>query len=112
EDVEQGRSRYLLVSMPPRSGKSQLASTWFPLWLIRRHPDWKIGLISHTDTLAISWGRTVRALIEEHEQEFGIRLAKDAGAASNWQTEARGSLTARSTGQSITGLGFKVMIVD
>jgi len=112
EDVEAGQNRYLLISMPPRSGKSQLTSTYFPLWLLRRHTDWKVGLISHSDSLSIGWGREVRRLIEENSAAYGIRLARDAGAASHWQTEDKGSVTSRSVGQSITGLGFKVMLID
>lgn len=112
EDVEAGQSRYLLISMPPRSGKSQLTSTYFPLWLLRRHADWKIGLISHSDSLSIGWGREVRRLIEENSEAYGIRLARDAGAASHWQTESKGSVTSRSVGQSVTGLGFKVLLID
>ena len=112
EAVERGESRKILVSMPPRSGKSQLTSTYFPLWLLRRHPSWKLGLISHSDTLSIGWGREVRRILEENRERYGVRIAHDAGAASHWQTEARGSVTARSVGQSVTGLGFKVLLID
>lgn len=112
EDVEAGQNRYILISMPPRMGKSQMTSTYFPLWLLRRHADWKIGLISHSDSLSIGWGREVRRLIEENSEAYGIRLARDAGAASHWQTESKGSVTSRSVGQSVTGLGFKVMLID
>ena len=112
-DVEAGRSRRLLVSMPPRTGKSHLTSTHFPTWLLRKHPDWKIGLISHSPHLAVSWGRAVRRLVEEHGSELGLSIAKDAGAASDWQTTSGGGITSRSMpGQSVTGLGFKVMLID
>lgn len=112
-DVEAGRSRRLLVSMPPRTGKSHLTSTHFPTWLLRKHPEWKIGLISHSPHLAVSWGRAVRRLVEEHGGELGLTIAKDAGAVSDWQTTSGGGITSRSMpGQSVTGLGFKVMLID
>lgn len=112
-DVEAGQTRYLRVSMPPRMGKSLLTSVYLPIWLLRKHPDWKLGLISHSPTLAVSWGREVRRTIEEHGKALGIALAKDAGAASEWQTTARGGIVSRSApGQSITGLGFKVLLID
>lgn len=112
-DVEAGTSRRLLVSMPPRTGKSHLTSTHFPTWLLRKHPDWKIGLLSHSPHLAVSWGRAVRRLVEEHGGELGLTIAKDAGAASDWQTTSGGGITSRSMpGQTITGLGFKVMLID
>lgn len=113
EDVEKGISRKLVVSMPPRMGKSQLTSVYLPVWLLHKHPDWKIGLISHSPHLATSWGRQVRRIVEERGKELGLAVAKDAGAVSDWQTTRRGQVVARSApGQSITGLGFKVMLVD
>lgn len=113
KDVEAGQSRFLVVSMPPRLGKSQQASVYLPLWLLRTHPDWKIGMISHSPTLAVSWGRQVRRMIEEHGDLLGVTIAKDAGAASEWQTTEKGGIVSRSApGQSITGLGFKVMLID
>ena len=112
-DVEAGESRFLTVSMPPRMGKSSMTSVGMPLWLLRQHPDWKIGLVSHSPTLATSWGRQVRRAVEEHGPEFGLSIAPDAGAVADWQTTAGGGVTSRSApGQSITGLGFKVMLVD
>ena len=41
-DVEAGQNRMLAVSMPPRSGKSTLLSTYTPTWILRAHPDWSI----------------------------------------------------------------------
>ena len=112
-DVEAGESRFLTVSMPPRMGKSSMTSVGMPLWLLRQHPDWKIGLVSHSPTLATSWGRQVRRAVEEHGPEFGLSIAPDAGSVADWQTTAGGGVTSRSApGQSITGLGFKVMLVD
>ena len=112
-DVERGESRFITVSMPPRMGKSALTSVNLPIWLLRQHPDWKIGLVSHSPTLAVSWGRQVRRMVEEHGLEFGLKIAHDAGSVSDWQTTDGGGVASRSApGQSITGMGFKVMLVD
>lgn len=111
-DVQDGISRRIIVSMPPRSGKSQLSSIYTPLWLLRVNPRWKIGLISHDPTLATAWGRNVRAMVENHP-DFGLNIRPDAGAASAWETTEGGGVTSRSApGQSITGRGFNIMIVD
>jgi predicted phage terminase large subunit-like protein len=111
-DVEAGQSRYMVVSMPPRSGKSQLCSVYLPAWVLSEHPDWSIGLISHDPSLAVNWGRDVRALVEENAEALGLELASDAGAAAEWKTTEKGGVLSRSVGQSITGRGFKVLIVD
>lgn len=111
KDVENGQSRWITVSMPPRSGKSSLTSIWLPTWLMQNHPDWKVGLISHSPTLSSSWGRQVRRVIEQFPQ-IGVKLASDAGAVTDWQTTEGGGVISRSVGQSTTGLGFKVLLLD
>lgn len=111
--VEAGENRYMTISMPPRMGKSTLTSINLPIWLLRQHPDWKIGLISHSPQLATAWGRQVRRFVEEDGERWGIKIASDAGAVSEWQTTRGGGIVSRSApGQSITGLGFKVMLMD
>ena len=111
-DVEAGQSRFLAVSMPPRSGKSTLASVHLPLWVLRRHPSWRVGLLSHSPLLATSWGRQVRREVERHRDQLGLRIARDAGAVSEWQTEQGGGVMSRSVGQSVTGFGFRVACLD
>jgi len=107
-----GESVFIRVSMPPRMGKSVMCSEFLPLWCLRRHPDWKIGLVSYSDSLASSWGRQVRRFVEDPRLGLGIDLASDAGAVKDWETVEGGGVTARSIGMGITGKGFKVLIVD
>lgn len=112
-DVQRGHSRHIVVSMPPRMGKSLLTSVYLPIWLLRRDPSWKIGLISHSPQLATMWGRQVRRVIEKQGAALGLSIAPDAGAVADWQTSQEGGIASRSApGQSITGLGFKVMLID
>lgn len=112
-ESQDGQGRMLTVSMPPRTGKSQMVSTYFPIWLLHRHPEWKIGLISHSPSLAGNWGRQVRREIEEHSESLNVRIAADAGAVSNWETTEGGGVVSRSApGQTVTGLGFNVLIID
>lgn len=112
QDVEAGESRYMVVSMPPRMGKSQLSSVYLPTWILSRHPDWPIGLISHDPSLAVNWGRDIRNLVDRKGDELGVTIAPDAGAAAEWKTTDEGGLLSRSVGQSITGRGFKCLLID
>lgn len=110
--VEAGESQFVAVSMPPRMGKSTILSTYAPVWLLRRHPDWRCGLISHSPHLASTWGRQVRRIVTERRGKIGLEIAPDAGAITDWETTAGGGVTSRSVGGSITGLGFRVLIID
>lgn len=109
-DVERGHSRRLIVEMPPRMGKTTTSTIYTPLWVLRKHPDWPIALISHDSPLATSWGRAIRRAIEEHP--LGLAIAPDAGAVSEWETTQRGSVVSRSIGGSLTGRGAKLLVVD
>lgn len=112
KDVENGQNRMIRISMPPRSGKSDMGSQKFPMLLLNQHPDWKIGLISSSPSLATSWGRNVRRMVEEDRAGLGVKIAPDAGAISEWETTKGGGVTSRSVGQKIIGRGFKVLIID
>lgn len=112
-DVENGKSRFIRICMPPRMGKSLLSSVYLPAWLLRKHPEWKVGLVSHSPTLSVSWARAVRRMVEEFGPDWDVGIARDAGAVSDWETTKGGEVHSRSApGQSLTGMGFNVMLLD
>jgi len=110
-DVEEGRSRRLIVEMPPRSGKTTLATLVAPAWMLRRHPNWPIAITSHDGQLATTWGRQIRRWVEGGRLE-PVQVARDAGAASSWETVQGGKVLAISIRESFTGRGAKVLIID
>lgn len=112
EDVKNGISRQLAVSMPPRTGKSEIISKHLPVWLLRQVPTWKIILMSYSPQLATAWSREVRRAVEEHGPELGLQVASDAGAVGDWETTMKGEVHARSMGQGVTGHGANVLIID
>lgn len=111
QDVEAGVSRRLLVSMPPRMGKSTMISIFFIIWLLRKHPEWGVILTSHGERLATKWGRQVRR-IAVGNPDLGIHLAPDAGAASEWETVQGGGVVSRGRAGDLTGRGAKVLVID
>jgi len=52
-----------MLCVPPRHGKSELASRRFPAWYLGRHPDKQFISASASVTLAEDFGRDVRNLI-------------------------------------------------
>lgn len=109
-DVEGGQSRFLAISMPPRTGKTTLTTYYTPLWLLRKHPEWQVALISYDLSLVTSWGRAIRRAVEQHP--LGIEIASDAGAVTEWETTKKGSVLSRTWRGQLTGRGVKVLIVD
>jgi predicted phage terminase large subunit-like protein len=111
-DVEAGQNRSLIIQMPPRSGKTTATTLLTPSWIMAEHPDWPVALTSHDGGLATSWGRQIRRWAEEGALGPGVRVARDAGAVSAWETVRGGKLLSLSLRESFTGRGAKVLIID
>ena len=110
-DVERGQNRFLSVAMPPRSGKTQLISKQTPMWVLRRHPDWKVVLASYDGGMAASWAGDIRQSIEAHP-DLGIAISPDSGARSSWSTVEQGSMFTTSIRGALTGRGARLLIID
>lgn len=107
--VERGQNRQMVVSMPPRSGKTELISKFTPLWVFRRHPDWSVVLTSYDGSLTAQWAKSVRSMIEEHP-ELGIALA--SRRTVSWDLVEGGSMFSTSVRGALTGRGARIMIID
>lgn len=112
--VESGKQARIILELPPRHGKSDLASIKAPAWILGKHPDWPVIIASYSADLAIGFGQATRDVMTEDEYKFifNTRLRTDAKAKGNWLTDQRGGYTASGVGGTITGKGFKVGIVD
>ena len=107
-----GRCRRLMVLMPPRHGKSELISHWFPVWFLEFFPELRVILTSYEADFAASWGRKARNTIEEHAGELSVRLSGDSSAAHRWDTTAGGGMMTAGVGGPITGKGANILIID
>lgn len=111
-DVEQGKSRRIILEMPPRSGKTLLGTMVTAAWALARHPDWSIALTSHDSSLAVSWGRTIRRWAERGLLGRQVEISQDSKAASEWETTEGGTVLSRSVRESLTGRGAKIFLID
>ena len=109
-----GKDR-ICVNMPPRHGKSQLISIYFPAWFLGRNPDKKVLMVSHTTDLAVDFGRKVRNLIATPEYQAifpTVKLASDSKSAGRWNTSAGGEYFACGVGSALAGRGAHLLLVD
>lgn len=104
----------MIVTEPPRHGKSELISRYFPAWYLGIFPDERIILTSYEADFAASWGRKARDTVEEFGGElFGIRVRQDSSAANRWDIEGHsGGMVTAGAGGPITGRGGNVIIID
>jgi hypothetical protein len=64
ERVASGDLRRLIITLPPRRLKSQVASVAFPAWLLGRNPSEKIVCASYGGSLAEDFSRQTRDLMQ------------------------------------------------
>jgi predicted phage terminase large subunit-like protein len=114
EAVERGEIDRLMINMPPRHGKSELASRRFPAWFLGQHPDKSIIAASYNSDLATDFGRQVRNIIvtDEYRALFATSLADDSRAANRWNTQQGGAYVAAGVGTAITGRGADILLID
>jgi len=115
EAVERGEIDRLMIFMPPRHGKSELASKRFPAWCLGRRPTRQIIAASYNSDLANDFGRNVRNLVAEPEfgQVFpGVTLAPDSQAAMRMNTSHGGAYVAAGVGTAVTGRGAHIALID
>jgi len=113
--IEGGYKDRICVNVPPRHGKSQLVSIYFPAWFLGRNPNKQVMMVSHTADLAVDFGRKVRNLIatEEYAKIFpNVALAIDSKSAGRWNTNMGGSYYACGVGSALAGRGADLLLVD
>lgn len=100
--------------MPPRHGKSELASKRFPAWYLGRNPDKQIITASYNSDLAGDFGREVRNIIrsDEYQNLFDVSLAEDSKAKDKWHTQQNGVYVSAGVGGGITGKGAHIALID
>lgn len=112
--VAAGEITRLLITMPPRHGKSMLTSQYFIAWYLGIHPDNRVILCSYEAEFAASWGYKVRALLRATGKEFfGVEIAPDSSARNRWDIKNRdGGMITAGVGGPITGKGGHLLLVD
>lgn len=130
EAVERGEITRLMITMPPRHGKSMLASEFFPAWYLGRNPDHSVVMSTYAQDLADDFGRKVKNQIEDYafaEVFKGIGLADDSKSVKRFHIEEnnvvleggfehslkqRGSFYAVGVGGPLTGRGAHLLLID
>ncbi|CAN3128595.1 hypothetical protein ACNUDN_11800 [Mycobacterium sp. smrl_JER01] len=103
----------VILTCPPRTGKSVLVSQVFPVWLLARDPDTEIIVKSYGDDLAEEHSAAARRMVADNADLVGITLAQDKKAVGRWRVQDhRGGMLAGGILSSTTGFGGDVLIVD
>lgn len=115
KDIEDGLSPRLMLFMPPRHGKSTLASIELPSWVLGRHPEWEIISASYAVSLPIGFSRMIKDRLKEPDYSAifpGTKLRKDAQGVEEWFTTSKGRYQAAGVEVGVTGKGCVLLVVD
>ncbi len=110
--VTTGEITRLIVTMPPRHGKSELISRYLPAWYLGRFPDRQVILASYGKDLAADHGEKARELLSTWgPRMFGVTVT-DQGA-SRWRVDDHeGVMVSSGLRGGITGRGAHLLIID
>ena len=115
EEVERGNIKRLAIFMPPRHGKSQLTSQFFPAWYLGRNPSKFVIATTYAQDLADDFGRSVRNQIQDEDYNrifTDCTLSKDSSSVRRFHTTGSGVYYAVGAGGAITGRGAHLLLID
>ena len=102
----------LLITMPPRAGKSELAGVWGTLWWLANFPDQRVIMASYAMSLAERAGKKVRGWIEAEGEKLGLQLAYGSSGARDWSLTTKGGMRSVGVGSGLTGHDGDLLCVD
>lgn len=102
----------LLVSAPPRHGKSKLITVATPLWVLENFPTKNVIVATYGEDLSTDFTREVKDLIKANQDKLSLRVRRDVDRAANFLTPQGGGLKAVGLRGTITGRGAHVLIID
>ncbi len=114
-EYESKRNRLIIISMPPRHGKTELISKHFPAWFLINYPKKRIILTSYAAELSDTNSDAAKINFEKWSlllTEGDVIPSKSMFNRSAWNTNYGGGVVSAGVGGPITGFGADVFIID
>lgn len=122
--VTAGEIDRVILTVPPRHGKSEMVTVGYSAYRIERNPAQRVVIGAYNQTLANKFSRKARRLIENRMPDLNavrsyvdsytnlLELSRERTAVDDWETSDGGGLRAVGVGGGITGQGGDLIIVD
>jgi predicted phage terminase large subunit-like protein len=109
-----GKTRRLIITLPPRHLKSLLASVALPAFWLGHYPDAQIICVSYGQNLAEKLANDCRSIMASrfYQRTFSTRLSPRRQTAREFTTTAGGFRFATSIGGPLTGRGADLIVID
>lgn len=109
--IKRGGGR-IIISAPPRHGKTELVAKWTPTWVLENFPKKNVILTGYGADLVEASGRWVRDTIRDETDLLNVRIRPDVSKVSAFLTETDGYMFSVGLGGAITGRGAHVLLID
>ena len=105
-----GETKRIIINIPPRYGKTELAVKNFIGYGLAINPQSKFIHLSYSDDLALDNSSQAKEYIESeaYQNLWQMKLKKDAQGKKKWFNEEGGGCYATASGGAITGFGAGV----
>jgi predicted phage terminase large subunit-like protein len=106
--VYHGHTKRLIINIPPRYSKTELAVVNFISWCLGKAPDCEFIHTSYSGGLAVNNAANAKQLvIDPHYRAIfpELQIRTDSKAKGDWRTTAGGVVYAQGAGGTITGFG-------
>ena len=105
--VNNGEIKRLIINIPPRYGKTEIAVKMYIAWTLAKNPMAKFIHLSYSDSLALDNSSMTKEYInsDAYQSIWDLQLKKDSQSQKKWYTTQGGGVYATSSGGAITGFG-------
>ena len=106
--VYEGKTKRLIINIPPRYSKTELAVINFMAWCLGKNPDSEFIYTSYSARLASNYSWQTREMIASNEYRNifpNVHLMENSKARDMWHTTEGGLVYSVGAGGTITGFG-------
>lgn len=109
--ITKGNGR-LIVSMPPRHGKTRLITETTLPWYIQKYPGRHTMLISYNQEFADEIGGKAKDIITKHSDLFNYKIRADRARVEQFETNTGNIIRFSGINTGQTGKGAHLVIID
>jgi len=108
DSVTRGDCKRLMLFLPPRHGKSELATIHYTAYRLLIDQTLRVIVGAYNHGLACTFSRQSRRIAKE----FGFEFSDDQNKQNQWSSQHGGGLYAVGVGSGVTGYGADLLIID
>lgn len=106
-EVSDHSPRHMILSVPPRHGKSEQVTIRLPAYLLEQWPKLRVIVGAYNQQLAEKFSRRTRRIAQQR-----MALSGSKSGVGEWETADEGGLRAVGAGSGVTGHGGHLIIID